>query len=307
MRCHLFLPAMSPFSSPSAREPWIVGKAIAGFLVALGWMLMSTSAQATSLWVHNGSTVELASDGDLRQFYYYEPKGSLARAGVDPGTLLFDGRSTGTSYIGTAYFFNPKCGRSSYEVSGSILNNQTRIVLEGQAPKVDNDCHITGYFTDLLEFKFVRQINGSAVVQPPTGSGNRPPQNYEIGEGEGGSLEAYLPMDDQKNLTLILAGCWRAANKKAVTVGLTVDDNVTLSPGLSRLRNLPAGTTAMIDLCINAACTSHEWSINELWGSLSTVVRFGQGTRSIEVVIPQDSTRYQFRGDVDEILKQICR
>jgi hypothetical protein len=114
-------------------------------------------------------------------------------------------------------------------------------------------------------------------------------------------------MDDQKNLTLIMAGCWRTANKKAVTVGLSVGENVTLSPGLSRLRNLPAGTTAMIDLCINAACNSHQWSINELWGSLSTLVHLGQGTRSIEVVIPQDSTRYQFRGDVDAILKQICR
>jgi hypothetical protein len=175
MRCQPFLSAIAPFTSSSAREPWVVGKAVAGFLVALRWMPVSTPVQANSLWVHNGSTVELASDGDLRQFYYYEPKVSLARAGVGPGTLLFDGRSTGTSYIGTAYFLGPKCGRSSYEVSGPILNNQTRIVLEGRAPKVSNDCHVTGYFTDRLEFKFVRQINGSAVVQSPAGSGNRPP------------------------------------------------------------------------------------------------------------------------------------
>jgi hypothetical protein len=121
--------------------------------------------QATSLWLHNGSTVELANDGDLRQFYYYDPKTSLARTGVAAGTLLFDGRSTGNSYIGTAYFFNPRCGRGSYEVSGPILDSQTRVVLEGRAPKVDNDCHVTGYFTDRLDFKFVRRINGTAVVR----------------------------------------------------------------------------------------------------------------------------------------------
>jgi S1-C subfamily serine protease len=111
----------------------------------------------TTLWAHNGSIVELVHDGKLRRFYYNEPRDVLVQAGVRPGTLLFSGESTGSRYSGTAYFFNPRCGKGSYDVSGPILDNSQRLVLQGRAPRLGEDCRVRGYFTDRLEFTFLRE------------------------------------------------------------------------------------------------------------------------------------------------------
>jgi hypothetical protein len=150
-----------------------IRSAITGLAVCASFVVSLIPAQsATTLWTHNGSIVELAPDGDSRRFYYYDPRESMARAGVSAGILLFDGRTTGSRYVGTAYFFNPRCGQGSFEVSGPILDNQTRIVLEGRAPRLGDDCRPHGYFTERLEFRYLRQ---NAQPRAFTGS----PQAYD--------------------------------------------------------------------------------------------------------------------------------
>src|ERR1700730_13458059 len=103
------------------------------------------NGQAASLWEHNGSTVSLVADGENRQFSYEEPRPGMVDAGAHLGSVLFTGKSLNGSYVGTAYIFNAHCGQIPYQVSGPILARHERVVLKGQAPRLDSDCNIVGY------------------------------------------------------------------------------------------------------------------------------------------------------------------
>jgi hypothetical protein len=141
---------------------------------------ISSARAATSLWDHNGSTVYLVKDGATREFHYNEPRPGMLEAGARPGSLLFTGKSIDGRYVGTAYLFNPNCGgQIPYQVSGPILDDSERVVLTGQAPRVDSNCNIVGYFTDTLEFSFLKSIkttpdvSGSYAYVPPLSANAR--------------------------------------------------------------------------------------------------------------------------------------
>jgi hypothetical protein len=126
--------------------------------------LRSAGDDANSLWDHNGSTVYLVADGNLREFYYNQPRPGMLQAGARPGSLLFSGRSVNGRYVGTAYIFNRQCGQMSYRVSGPILDNDERVVLKGQASRFDSDCNILDSYTDTLEFSLLQSGKRAANV-----------------------------------------------------------------------------------------------------------------------------------------------
>jgi hypothetical protein len=127
---------------------------------------LATTANAESLWEHNGSTVYLVAKGSSRQFYYQNPRPGMLQAGARPGTLLFTGKAIGLSYAGTAYVFNSVCGAFGYQVSGPILDNYNRVVLTGYAPRINPDCSVGGYKPDTLEF--------ALLAAPPVAAGPVP-------------------------------------------------------------------------------------------------------------------------------------
>jgi hypothetical protein len=57
--------------------------------------------------------------------------------------------------MGTAYIFNRRCGRLPYKVQGPIKDDGRRVVMTGQAPRVDQHCNVIGYLNDTLEFTLV--------------------------------------------------------------------------------------------------------------------------------------------------------
>jgi hypothetical protein len=130
-------------------------------------------ASSASLWEHNGSTLYLIADGATREFHYNAPRAGMLQAGARPGALLFTGRSINGRYVGTAYIFNRQCGQLPYQVSGPILDNYERVVLTGQAPRVDAYCNILGSHTHILEFSLLQSrrtvpnVSDSYAYAPP--------------------------------------------------------------------------------------------------------------------------------------------
>jgi hypothetical protein len=144
-------------------------KAMNKFLIDTVFTFVTiTTANAESLWGHNGSTVYLVAKGSSRQFYYQNPRPGMLQAGARPGTLLFTGKAAGLSYAGTAYVFNSVCGAFGYQVSGPILDNYNRVVLTGYAPRINPDCSVGGYVHDTLEFALL-------AAPPPVAYGPTPP------------------------------------------------------------------------------------------------------------------------------------
>lgn len=97
----------------------------------------------------------LVANGHSREFYYERPRSGMREVGVQPDTLLFFGVAVGAQYEGTAYIFSRKCGALPYHVAGPILDNYRRVVMYGQAPRVDGACRVVGYQNDVLEFNLI--------------------------------------------------------------------------------------------------------------------------------------------------------
>lgn len=109
-----------------------------------------------NLWSHNGSVMRLTANGNNRQIVYERPRSGLAERGVEPGEVLFDGQRNGNSYSGIAYIFTKSCGKAAYSVSGSVQENDTRVVMTGFAPRFNSACRQIGKRKDRLVFTLQR-------------------------------------------------------------------------------------------------------------------------------------------------------
>jgi hypothetical protein len=48
-----------------------------------------------------------------------------------------------------------QCGRFPYFVGGSVLENNTLVVMHGLAPRVDRACRVRGKLRDTLKFRYI--------------------------------------------------------------------------------------------------------------------------------------------------------
>ena len=125
-------------------------------VAALALGLFVSSAEASNCarddYDHNGSLMEWEiCDGGTFVISYVEPRSGLIAVGVKSGTVLVDGTEReGGVVSGTARRFSKTCGPLAYAVTGHNRGNM--IVLNGNAPKVDTNCRVTGYRTDNLLF-----------------------------------------------------------------------------------------------------------------------------------------------------------
>lgn len=127
--------------------------------VAAFAMLAPTLAAADSCWWHNGSLMRLSAYGEGRAFHYENPRGGLAAAGVQRGTMLFNGRNQGGFYSGAAQVFSSSCPGQplTYQVQGPVGAGQTSVTLYGTR-EVRNGCYGTGqYVQDVLTFTYAFQ------------------------------------------------------------------------------------------------------------------------------------------------------
>jgi hypothetical protein len=135
-------------------------------LVATGAMASAqaetqTSSSEPTTWDHNGSVVYLVANGRSREFHYQKPRAGMLEVGVRPGSLLFSGQIDNGQYSGTAYIFNPHCGQIPFQVKGPVLDNDERILLTGQAPRVGRHCRAYESSTSNLEFRRLKPNEGA--------------------------------------------------------------------------------------------------------------------------------------------------
>jgi hypothetical protein len=114
---------------------------------------LAVPGAADSVWEHNGSTLQLREEGTLRSFRYSNPRAELKKAGVEDGTVLFEGKKIGDRFSGTAYRFSRGCGAVGYEVKGAVSPSVGALTLSGRAPRRNSKCEVVGHFTDQLVFR----------------------------------------------------------------------------------------------------------------------------------------------------------
>jgi len=126
------------------------------FLAAICLFLLAAPASADSYWDHNGSLMRLQANGTQRVFTYEEPRQLMRRAGVTPGTVLFDGRNVGDYYVGRARRFSKDCKAPLvYKVEGPVVDGGSRIVMRGMRQVFASGCRGTGrYVEDVLVFTY---------------------------------------------------------------------------------------------------------------------------------------------------------
>jgi hypothetical protein len=131
--------------------------------LALACICLASPGCADSFWDHNGSLMRLKASGSTRSFVYETPRAGMAEQGVQPGTLLFDGKRTGSGYSGIARVFSRKCpAPMSYPMTGRVLGEKT-VVLEGMRPIFVN-CQPSGQMKfERLTFTYVASDSPPAV------------------------------------------------------------------------------------------------------------------------------------------------
>ena len=125
-----------------------------------------TASPESTIWDHNGSVMYLVTNGASREFHYKKPRPGMLEAGAQPGTLLFRGQIDNGQFSGTAYLFNARCGKVPFQVKGPILDNDERVVMTGEAPRIGRSCRTYGYFTSNLEFRLLKPSEVAQSQQP---------------------------------------------------------------------------------------------------------------------------------------------
>lgn len=176
-------------------------------------------ATEPTTWDHNGSVMSLVENGSSREFHYQTPRPGMVEAGAHSGSLLFRGRVDNGQYSGTAYIFNPHCGAIPFQVTGTALDNDERIVLTGQAPQVGRNCRVSGSVTSTLEFKRSSPTAAASSQQPlveatPAPSAEQPKSETATGmQAETGKLAAPKASADITTAQLPAANTAPAAAK----------------------------------------------------------------------------------------------
>ena len=164
-----------------------------------------TASPEPTIWDHNGSVMYLVANGSSREVYYQKPRPGMLGAGARPGSLLFRGEINNGQYLGTAYIFNLQCGPIPFEVKGTILDDDKRIVLTGPAPRVGRDCRPYGTYTSNLEFRRLEPNEAAqsqeplAAAQPPAAAVSKP----EVLVRNGDELPSAPTTPSIRNETLV--------------------------------------------------------------------------------------------------------
>lgn len=143
--------------------------------------------------------------------------------------------------------------------------------------------------------------------------------NVYITKGEGGAgLDAYFELDNLNQFGLTLRSCKRRRDKLTFSVDLNFRKQNKSSPQLVELWNSEDAAKRDLYVCINEICEEYQWQFAEsaFYNDYTSYVWYTdnisidqkrQKIRSVRVIIPNDDRKYEYQGDVDGVLKRICK
>ena len=132
----------------------------------------------------------------------------------------------------------------------------------------------------------------------------------KIEKGEGGrGLDAWLELDGPR-LALGMIGCRKDVGRFNVQFGLSVGRGGQAAPELKVLEGSERVQTIDLPVCLNGSCEKLRWRFLEsgTGDGFFTGVRIesAKNVQSIRIVIPNETRKYEYRGDVNGILRKIC-
>jgi hypothetical protein len=203
-----------------------------------------TASPESTIWGHNGSVMYLVTNGPSREFYYQKLRPGMLDAGAHPGSLLFRGEISNGEYLGTAYIFNPHCGPIPFEVKGPILDDDERIVLTGQAPRVGRNCRSYASYATNLEFRRLKSNEAAQSQEPPPIEVSKP----EVSSKNGDELSsAPTAQPSVKNETPVAATNLSAGVDPKVPSTPTTQASVTNEmPGAKDVHNYIWGAAFIV-------------------------------------------------------------
>ena len=146
------------------------------------------------------------------------------------------------------------------------------------------------------------------VQSEPVSAGNV----YIRAGAEGVGQDAWLELNDSDQFSLGLVGCKKSRGKLDLQLVLSVYGKGQVPSDLETLRSTEVDTTLGLDFCINGVCEENEFrSEAREWGNVLlkdfAIDRNQEKIRSMRVILPNESMKYEYQGDVDGILKKICK
>lgn len=129
---------------------------------------------------------------------------------------------------------------------------------------------------------------------------------------EEGGQDAWLELNDSDQFSLGLVGCKKNRRKLDLQLVLSVYGKGAVPSELEKLRSTEVDTTQGLDFCINGICEENEFRAESRpWGNVLyndiSIEQKREKIRSLRVIIPNESMKYEYQGDIDSILKKICR
>jgi hypothetical protein len=192
-----------------------------GALASAQAQTQTASAEPT-IWDHNGSVMYLVANGQAREFHYQKPRTGMLEVGARPGSLLFRGEIDNGQYSGTAYIFNPHCGQIPFQVKGPILDNDDRIFLTGQAPRLGQNCR--AYETSISNLEFTRlkptdgaQSHEQSTAAPAARVEQSKPEAPSAAGGELASAPTAQPPVTSQGASVYVAGKGKYCKETAVS------------------------------------------------------------------------------------------
>jgi len=194
---------------------------VASGAVASAQAQTQTASAEPTIWDHNGSVVYLVANGQSREFHYQKPRAGMLEVGARPGSLLFRGEIDNGQYSGTAYIFSPHCGQIPFQVKGPILDNDERITLTGQAPRLGRNCRANESYTSNLEFRRLKPNDGAQSQEQFTGVaaprvGESKPEVPSTAGGELASAPTAQPPATSQGASVHVAGKGKYCKETAV-------------------------------------------------------------------------------------------